>query len=118
MTRKLTLSDPEASRSPFNGTLHIKWDLLGKGDRGYYISWLEAAADTGLPECMAFEAKIGADGTARVTSWRERAVSYNPDAALALEEVVEQLGERFDVVVSVGSPESALRPGEVVSNAV
>lgn len=116
MTKKLTLSGPETLRNPLNGTLHIEWYLLGKDGSGYYISWLEAAADTGLPECMAFEAKTGADGIACVTNWRERAVSYNPDAALALEEVVEQLGERFHVVVSVGSPESALRPGEVVSD--
>lgn len=114
---KLTLSDPEVLRNPINGTIHIVWYLLGKGGMGYYISWLEAAADTGLPECMAFEAKTGTDGIARVASWRERAVSYNPDAALALEEVVKQIGERFDVLVSVGDPAAALRPGEVVSDA-
>lgn len=70
MTKKLTLSGPETLRNPLNGTLHIEWYLLGKDDSGYYISWLEAALDTGLPECMAFEAKTGADGIARVTSWR------------------------------------------------
>lgn len=117
MTRKLTLSGPEILRNSLNDMLHIEWYLLGKDDSGYYISWLEAALDTGLPECMAFEAKTGADGIARVTSWRERAVSYNPDAARALEEVVEQLEERFGVAVSIGDPAGALRPGEVVSGA-
>lgn len=115
---KLTLSDPEVFRNPLNGTIHIVWYLLGKGGMGYYISWLEAAADTGLPECMAFEVKMRTDGIDCVTNWRERAVSYNPDAARALEEVVKQLEERFDVLVSVGDPAEALRPGEVVSDAV
>lgn len=115
MPRKLTLSGPETLRNPLNDTLHIEWYLLGKGSKGYCISWLEAAADTGLPECMAFEVKTGVDGIARVTNWRERAVSYNRDAALALEQVVKQLEELYDVVVSVGDPASALRPGEVVS---
>lgn len=117
MPRTLTLSKPMRLKNPFNGTRHIEWYLLGKGGRGYYISWLEAAADTGLPECMAFKAKTGTDGIARVTNWRERAVSYNPDAARALEEVVKQLGERFDVLVSVGDPAAALRPGEVFAGA-
>ena len=117
MPRKHTLSGPETLRDTPNGALHIKWHLLGKGGRGYYISWVEAAFDTGRPECMAFKAKTGTDGIVRVTSWHECAVSYNRDAARALEEVVEQLMELYDVVVSVGDPASALRPGEVVSDA-
>lgn len=38
-------------------------------------------------------------------------------ATRALEEVVKQLVELYDVDVSVGDPASALRPGEVVSDA-
>lgn len=39
-------------------------------------------------------------------------------AALALEEVVKQLMELYDVDVSVEDADYALRPGEVVSNAI
>lgn len=117
MPKKFTLSGPETSRNTLNGALHVEWYLLGKGGRGYYISWVEVAFDTGRPECMAFKAKTGTDGIARVTSWHERAVSYNHDAARALEEVVKQLMELYDVVVSVGDPATALRPGEAVSDA-
>ena len=117
MPRKLTLSAPMRSKIPSDGTLHIKWYLLDRGGRGYYISWVEAAFDTGRPECMAFKAKTGTDGIVRVTSWHEHAVSYNHDAARALEEVVKQLEERFDVLVSVVDPAAALRPGEVVADA-
>lgn len=117
MPKKFTLSDPETSRSTLNGALHVEWYLLGKGGRGYYISWVEVAFDTGRPECMAFEAKTGTDGIARVTSWHERAVSYNHDAARALEEVVKQLTELYDFDVSVWDPAEALHPGEVVAGA-
>lgn len=116
MTRKLTLSEPMRLENPFNGTRHIEWHLLDGGGKGYLVSWLEAA-DTGLPECMAFKAKAGFNDFVRVTNWNEKAVSHNPDAARALEEVVKQLTELYDVDVSVGDPTSALRPGEVVSDA-
>lgn len=117
MPKTLTLSSPVFSTNNLNGTRHVEWYLLDEHGNGYLISWLEAAADTGLPECMAFKAKTGTDGIVRVTSWHECAVSYNRDAARALEEVVKQLMELYDVVVSVGDPASALRPGEVVSDA-
>lgn len=118
MPKKFTLSGPETSRNTLNGALHVEWYLLGKGGRGYYISWVEAAFDTGRPECMAFKAKVGFNGFVRVTNWNEKAVSHNRDAARALEEVVKQLTELYGVDVSVGDPASALRPGEVVSDAV
>lgn len=117
MTRKLTLSEPIFSENPLNGKRHIEWYLMDKDGKGYYISWLEKAFDTGKPECMAFEARRRQDGVVHVDSWRDRAVSYNRDAALALEEVVKQLTELYDVTVSVGDPATALRPGEVVSDA-
>lgn len=47
-------------------------------------------------------------------NWNERAVSHNRDAALALEQVVKQLEELYDVDVSVEDADGALRPGEVV----
>ena len=117
MPRKLTLSEPIFSENPLNGTRHIEWHLLDGGGKGYLFSWLEEAADTHRPECMAFKAKAGFNDFVRVTNWNEKAVSRNPDAARALEEVVKQLTELYDVDVSVGDPENALRPGEVVSDA-
>ena len=117
MPRTLTLSGYETSRSPLNGKRHIEWYLMDKGGRGYYISWLERAFDTGEPECMAFKARRRQDGVVHVDSWNEEAVSYEPDAALALEEVVKQLTELYDVTVSVGDPATALKPGEVVAGA-
>ena len=117
MTRKLTLSEPNVLENPFNGTRHIEWYLLDGVGKGYLVSWLEEAADTHRPECMAFKAEEGFNDFVRVTSWNEKAVNHNRDAALALEQVVKQLEELYDVVVSVGDPASALRPGEVVSDA-
>lgn len=117
MPRKLTLSEPIFSENPLNGTRHIEWYLLGGGGKGYLVSWLEEAADTHKTECMAFKAKAGFNDFVRVTNWNEKAVSYNRDAALALEEVVKQLVERFDVLVSVGDLAEALHPGEVVAGA-
>lgn len=117
MTRKLTLSEPMLLENPFNGTRHIEWCLLDGGGKGYLVSWLEEAADTHKTECMAFKAKVGFNGFVRVTNWNEKAVSHNRDAARALEEVVKQLTELYDVAVSVGDPASTLRPGEVVAGA-
>ena len=118
MTRKLTLSAPMRSENPFNGTRHIEWYLFGKGGRGFYISWLEEAADTHKPECMAFKAVQKPPRGYLAINWNERAVSHNRDAARALEEVVKQLTELYHVDVSVEDADYALGPGEVVSNAV
>lgn len=117
MPRKLTLSAPMRLENPLNGTRHIEWYLLNGGGKGYLVSWLEEEADTHRPECMAFKAKAGFNDFVRVTNWNEKAVSHNRDAALALEEVVKQLTELYDVTVFVGDPENALRPGEVVAGA-
>lgn len=117
MTRKLTLSKPLAGKNPFNRARGVIWYLLDEYDEGFYVSWGEYAHDTGRPECMAFKASRKWDGDVHVDSWSEKAVSYEPDAALALREVLKQLGERFDILVSVGDPAAALRPGEVVAGA-
>lgn len=115
MTRKFTLSRPILSVT-LGGRQHVEWYLLGKGDRGFYISWLEKAPDTGRPECMAFKAARKPDRGSFTVNWHELAVSHNRDAALALEQVVKQLEELCDVAVSVEDVDAALRPGEVVSN--
>lgn len=117
MTSALTLSEPIFSENDLNGTIHVEWHLLDDHGQGYLVSWLEETAYTHRTECMAFEAKADAIGIVYATDWDEKAVSRNPDAALALEEVVKQLEELYDVVVSVVDPASALRPGEVVSDA-
>ena len=116
MTRKLTLGEPKVTAT-IAGAQHIEWCLLGEGGRGYLVSWLEKAVYSGRPECKAFKAVRDPCCNVRVESWNEEAVSYNRDAARALEEVVKQLTELYDVDVSVGDPASALRPGEVVSDA-
>lgn len=112
MTRKLTLSRPIFSVT-LGGRQHVEWYLLGKGDRGFYISWLEKAPDTGRPECMAFKAMRKPNRGSFTVNWHELAVSHNRDAALALEQVVKQLEELCDVDVSVEDADNALRPGEV-----
>lgn len=117
MPRTLTLSKPLVGKNPFNLARSVIWYLLDECDEGFYVSWVEYVPDTGRPECMAFKARRKWDGDVHVDSWSEEAVSYAPDAALALEEVVKQLGERFDVLVCVGDPAAALRPGEVVAGA-
>lgn len=116
MPRTLTLSKPMRLENPFNDTRHIEWYLLDENNNGYFVSWLEEDDDTGLPECAAFKAVLEKGSDARVIVWPEKAVSHNPDAARALEEVVKQLEEQFDVLVSVGDPAAALRPGEVVAD--
>lgn len=115
MTRKLTLSRPILSVT-LGGRQHVEWYLIGKGDRGFYISWVEKAPDTGRPECMAFKAARKPDRGSFTVNWHELAVSHNRDAALALEQVVKQLEELCDVAVSAEDVDAALRPGEVVSN--
>ena len=67
---------------------------------------------------MAFKAMRKKDGFVHVTSWREQAVSYNPDAALALRDVMAQLKEKYGYEYE---PEDAvepvyLLPGEVVAD--
>ena len=116
MTRKLTLGRPILSVT-LEGRQRVEWYLLGKGDRGFYISWLEKAPDTGQPECMAFKTARKPNRGSFTVNWHERAVSHNRDAALALEQVVKQLEELYDVDVSVEDAGYALRPGEVVSDA-
>lgn len=117
MTRKLTLSEPALRYGRGGGVLQVEWYLLGSNGRGFYISWLAAVFDTRKPECNAYKAAPRTGGSIRVTNWNAKAVSYNRDAALALEQVVKQLEELYDIAVSVGDPASALRPGEVVSDA-
>lgn len=116
MSRKLTLSKPWFSKDVLCGTLHIEWSLLDDRGKGYLISWLNRAADTGRPECMAFLANASPSGQCHVLNWIESAVSYDPDAALALEEVLRHLEEEHGYEIVDDGARAMLRPGEVVSN--
>lgn len=116
MSKKLTLSKPWFFKDELYETLHIKWTLFDDRGKGYLISWLNRAADTGEPECMAFLANASPGGRYRVLNWIEYAVSYDPDAALALEEVLRHLEEEYGYEIVDDGADAALRPGEVVSN--
>lgn len=116
MTRKLRLGMPVLSVTS-EGRQHVVWYLLDKDGRGFYISWLEKASGTGRPECMAFRAKANALGSCTVLSWTEQAVSHEPDAVLALYEVLQRLEEHFDYRYVNGGDIANLKPGEVVADA-
>lgn len=117
MPMTLILETPNIGYSPFNHMKSVFWHLFDEHGWGFFISWIEYFKSTHRPKCMAFRARRGRDGDECVTNWDEKAVSSNPDAALALGEVLEQLEELYDVTVTVGDPASAPRPGEVVSDA-
>ena len=115
MPKTLTLSEPELST--IAGARTVKWDLLDEDGEGYRISWIGSAFDTDRPECMAFACKHDERGR-RWTNYHEQAVSYNPDAALALRDVMAQLKEKHGYTYE---PEDTaepvyLLPGEVVAD--
>lgn len=116
MPKTLTLSKPEVSKLN-DGTRQVEWFLLDETGDGYFISWIERAFDTLKPECMAFLTEPDRRGT-RSPEWYEQAVSHNPDAALALREVMMRLKEKHGYTYE---PEDAaepvyLLPGEVVAD--
>lgn len=110
MISLLVLGEPRFLTNKLNGTQHIEWSLLDEHGRGYLISWLEKAVDTGQPECMAFKARRRQDGDVHVDSWNEKAVSHNPDAATALLEVLLQLTRNHDIRIVVDDDMLALFP--------
>lgn len=72
------------------------------------------------PECLAFPAEhIQSDVKKidwRKISWNENAVSHNPDAALALREVMEQLKDEHGYTYEPEMEPIYLLPGEVVAD--
>lgn len=112
MPKTLTLSKPEFSE--IAGVRTVKWDLLDQDGVGYRISWIEIAFDTFKSECMAFACKYGKRGM-RWTNYRKQAVSHNPDAALALNEVMMQLKEKHGYTYNTKAG-FRLLPGEVVAD--
>ena len=113
MPKTLTLSEPELSM--LAGARTVKWDLLDQDGVGYRISWIERAFDTLKPECMAFACKCDERGL-RWTNYHEQAVSYNPDAALALNDVMAQLSEKHGYTYGIDPGCAQLMPGEVVAD--
>lgn len=114
MPKTLTLSEPELMA--FNdGTRKVGWDLLDENGDGYFISWIEAACDAMKPECMAFPCKHDKRGV-RSIIYREQAVSYNPDAALALREVMMRLKDEHGYTYEPETEPVYLLPGEVVED--
>lgn len=111
--KTLTLSGPEILE--IAGVRTVKWDLLDQDGVGYRVSWIESAFDTLIPECMAFACKHDERGR-RWTNYHEQAVSYNPDAALALDDVIEQLGDKYGYVFVIDPGTRRLLPGEVVAD--
>lgn len=116
MPKTLTLSKPELSTfEMFNSvTRKVEWFLLDENGDGYFISWIERAFDTRKPECMAFSIKPD-ERMPRQSEWCEQAVSHNPDAALALRDVMKQLRKKYGYEYNT-EVEVQLLPGEVVAD--
>lgn len=114
MPKTLTLSEPELF-THYGKVYSVKWELLDEEGDGYRISWIECAFDTNRPECMAFHDKHKKRGI-RYISWNEQAVSHNPDAALALNEVLAQLGEKHGYTYGINPGCAQLMLGEVVAD--
>lgn len=111
-----TLMQGEPELTAFNdGTRKVGWDLIDEDGTGYRISWIEYAFDTDGPECMAFACKYDERGR-RWTNYREQAVSHNPDAALALREVMMQLKEKYGYEYVIDLEPTQIMPGEVVAD--
>lgn len=68
----MTMSAPDVGTTSY-GSPQVIVTVLNEDGRGYLLSLVEFAFDTGMPECMAFKY---ADGV--VTSWQDEAVSYEP----------------------------------------
>lgn len=117
MTRMLALSEPRLGHHSLNHARSVIWYLFDEHGEGFYISWVEYLTDTHGPECMAFKARRDKGGDVSVVSWSEEAVSYEPDAALALRNIFLQLTRDHDIRIVVDDDVLALlRQGKVVSD--
>lgn len=113
MPKTLTLSDPELSI--IAGARTVKWSLLDEKGRGYRISWIEEDFSNFKPECSAFQAERFQGWVLKI-SRDKQAVSHNPDAALALNEVLAQLSEKHGYTYGINPGCAQLMPGEVVAD--
>ncbi len=112
MPKMLTLSEPELSI--IAGARTVKWNLLDKEGRGYRISWTEEDFSNFKPKCSAFQAERFQDWVLK-QGRDKQAVSHNPDAALALNEVMAQLSDKYGYTYNIGEGFQLL-PGEVVAD--
>ena len=119
MPKMLTLSKPWLTKTII-GARTVKWVLLDENGDGYFISWIAVAHDTMKPECMAFPVEHFQIDAQEIDwdsiSWNEKAVSYNPDAALALREVMMQLKDEHGYAYEPETEPVYLLPGEVVAD--
>lgn len=113
MPKMLTLNGPEVSKTIMGRT--VEWTLLNNDGAGYIVSWAEFALDNLRTMCMAFPARIDEHGECKITYWRCEAESYNPDAALALNDVMTQLSDKYGYVYGIDAGQRQLFPGEVVA---
>lgn len=118
MPKTLTLSEPKLSI--IAGARTVKWNLLDKEGRGYRISWTEEDFSNFKPKCSAFQAERFQDyvlkqGWVLKISRDKQAVSHNPDAALALNEVMAQLSDKYGYTYNIEEGFQLL-PGEVVAD--
>nr|DAT32626.1 MAG TPA: hypothetical protein [Caudoviricetes sp.] len=113
MPKTLTLSEPELSI--IAGARTVKWSLLDEKGRGYRISWTEEDFSTFKPKCSAFQAERYKGGFLKIGRYKQ-AVSYKPDAALALNDVMKQLSDKYGYVYGIDPGQYQLLPGEVVAD--
>lgn len=113
MPKMLMLSEPELSITA--GARTVNWSLLDEEGSGYRISWTEEDFSNFKPKCSAFQAE-------RFQGWvlkigrEEQAVSHNPDAALALRDVMKQLSDKHGYAYEIDPGQYQLLPGEVVAD--
>ena len=114
MPKMLMLNGPKVSKTIMGRT--VEWTLLNNDGAGYIVSWVEFTPDDLRTMCMAFPAKINKRGKCEITYWRNEAESYNHDAALALNDVMTQLGDKYGYVYGIDPGKRQLFPGEVVAD--
>lgn len=110
----LTLSEPEVSNDAMGRT--VEWTLLNNDGAGCMVSWVESTPGDARTTCRAFLAKTNEHGKCEITCRRIEAESHNPDAAMALNEVLGQLSDKYRYVYGIDPCQRQLFPGEVVAD--
>ena len=113
--RVLTLLEPWFGLTELNDVRQVRWLLADDDGNGFLVSWVERAFDTGMPECMAFPASVW-NGEPDEVDWGHVAVSHEPDAAKALEDVLWQIKRLYGVGLVEHGALALCRPGEVVAD--
>ena len=108
--RVLTLHEPWFGRTTSGNARQVRWVLADDDGNGFLVSWVERAFDTG----MAFPTSVW-NGEPEKVSWDHVAVSHEPDAAEALEDVLLQIKRLYGVGLVEHGALALCRPGEVVA---